>query len=172
MRATTEPRIVALSIRLYGALLCLYPAAYRRARGHELRQVFAEHCRAAYARSGARGVALWWLQVLRGLVKAAVGEHVDELREEIGERSVNIHDPRVQRESGTTLKRALYALLCFALMQMATAVMVGAEHSSSSVIELIAIVGAGASIALCFVATARELWAVGRLGKALLDSAR
>ncbi len=83
---------------------------------------------------------------------------------------VNIHDPKVQKESGTAFRRSLQALLCIVLMHLSTLAMVEAGHTGSIILEATMTAVAAASIIACFVAMALELWAMGKVGKALLAS--
>ena len=83
---------------------------------------------------------------------------------------MNIHDPQVHKQSGVTFRRAVQTLLCLVLMQLSTMAMVDAGHTGSLVLEALMTIVAAASIVGCFVATGLEMWAMGKLGKALLDS--
>lgn len=80
MARPRDPRPVALSARAYGWLLRLYPAAFRRAYGRDMAQVFRDACLDAHARAGAWGVLLLWCPILRDLAANAAGEHVAALR--------------------------------------------------------------------------------------------
>ncbi len=63
-----------VSERLYGALLCLYPKAFRAAYGPQMRLTFRDACRAAYHRSGMGGLLALWLPTLLDLFKSALEE--------------------------------------------------------------------------------------------------
>ena len=55
-------------------------------------------------------------------------------------------------------------------MQLSTTAMVDAGHAGLVVLEALMMVVVAASIVGCFVATGLEMWAMGKLSKALLDS--
>src|SRR5262245_6321032 len=62
--------------RLYGALLYLYPGAFRAAYGQQMRLTFRDACRAAYRQNGAGGLWALWLQTLLDLFKSALEERL------------------------------------------------------------------------------------------------
>lgn len=170
-----SPWSVAIAAFLYRASLYLScPDVDRKDRArmvHSLREV----CLAAHRVGGPSAV-------LR-LRRPALTDTDDSTRDENAwmqrqqerwgkDGHVNIHDPRVHGESGATLKKALQALCCVALMQLCITATVGAEQTGSTILEAITVAVLAASIVGCLVTTAREAWAMGRLGKALLDSAR
>jgi hypothetical protein len=70
------PRAVATSLRLFRALLGLYPAGFRRAYGDEIVQVFAQECRDAHQASGASGVLGLWLRECGDLLVGAGAERL------------------------------------------------------------------------------------------------
>jgi hypothetical protein len=57
---TILPKWIALSERIYSALLVLYPTDYRREYGTLMVQVFRDVCRDQYHRQGLPGMVLWW----------------------------------------------------------------------------------------------------------------
>lgn len=59
---------------LYGALLHLYPKAFRAAYGRQMRLTFRDACRAASRRHGAGGLLALWLPTLLDLFKSALEE--------------------------------------------------------------------------------------------------
>ena len=63
-----------LSIWLYGALLYLYPRAFRTAYGQQMRLTFQAVCQEAYRRNGARGLLAIGLATLFDLFRSALAE--------------------------------------------------------------------------------------------------
>ena len=61
---------------LFSALLRLFPSAFRRAFGEEMRRVFVELRRAA-AQRGLRASAAFWRRTVIGMLAAAWHEHRD-----------------------------------------------------------------------------------------------
>jgi predicted permease len=78
MTTTRQP---SWSVRLYAALLWLYPPAFRRQFGPDMRELFVDRWRAEYGRGRRRGVAVLWLRVLADLVSTSALERVSALRE-------------------------------------------------------------------------------------------
>ncbi|HEU5440831.1 MAG TPA: Clp protease N-terminal domain-containing protein [Ktedonobacterales bacterium] len=66
--------LVALSARLYRALLLAYPPRFRRAFGDEMARVFRDSCREAVTRRGPPALVPLWLGTLRDLAISAAGE--------------------------------------------------------------------------------------------------
>lgn len=67
------------SVRLYRALLLVFPASFRRAYGDEMARAFRDQCRDAWRTGGERGVIALWPRALRDLALAASAEHVGGL---------------------------------------------------------------------------------------------
>lgn len=67
-------------MRLYRAMLWLYPASFRREYGAELRATFAAGRR---ARSGAVAVAAFWLAAIADVVTNAAAAHADMLWQDV-----------------------------------------------------------------------------------------
>jgi hypothetical protein len=55
------PVVCGLNARMYAALLWLYPPAFRRAFGPEMRRDFDEACRDRWAAAGWRGLLRLWV---------------------------------------------------------------------------------------------------------------
>jgi hypothetical protein len=91
--ADASARIIAVSERLYRRLLHAYPAAFRHQYGAQMAQVFRDCCRAAYQRSGTRGVLQLWLPTLGDLVRNATAEHASVLRERVRRHRALVHAP-------------------------------------------------------------------------------
>ena len=68
-------RLLRLSERAYQALLYLYPSEHRREYGEWMAQAFRDLSRAAYARSGRRGISALWLQTIVDALTSAGTEH-------------------------------------------------------------------------------------------------
>jgi hypothetical protein len=74
----TPSPLIALSERVYRALLIFYPADYRREYGADMAQVFRDMCRDSYRQGGVWGVLRSWLPVLLDLAITAFEEHRKE----------------------------------------------------------------------------------------------
>jgi hypothetical protein len=73
----TDPRasrLLAVSERVYHALLVLYPADFRRDYGQHMMQVFRDVCRDTYRQRGAAGLVTWWAEALFDLLQTALAE--------------------------------------------------------------------------------------------------
>ena len=68
---TLKSPLIALSERVYRALLILYPADYRSEYGLSMVQVFRDVCRETYRDQGLAGIALWWCSTLLDLTLTA-----------------------------------------------------------------------------------------------------
>lgn len=69
---------VTTSIRLYSALIGLYPKRFREAYGEELLLVFRDCAQDGHQRSGGWGVMQVWLGVLPDLMTSAAEQHAEE----------------------------------------------------------------------------------------------
>lgn len=65
----------SLSRRLYGLLLVVCPAGFRREYGREMSLVFEDRCRELGQRDGAAGFARVWCEAVFDLAAAAAREH-------------------------------------------------------------------------------------------------
>jgi hypothetical protein len=74
MNQAMEPRWIALSGHVYGALLNLYPVVYRREYGWLMRQVFRDVSRDRYYSHGLVVIALWWCRTLFDLTLTVLEE--------------------------------------------------------------------------------------------------
>jgi hypothetical protein len=72
-------RAVSYSVRLYRALLALYPQAHRREYGPLMVQVFRDMCRDAWHTGGHRALAGLWARTVIDLLRTATGEHLAAL---------------------------------------------------------------------------------------------
>ncbi len=74
-------RSVALSVRIYGRLLWIYPAGFRHEYGPLMVQVFQDCCRAAHTQQGGRGLGLLWSQTVHDLAATGLRERLSAWRE-------------------------------------------------------------------------------------------
>jgi hypothetical protein len=72
MNPMIQTPLIALSERIYRALLVLYPAEYRREYGALMLQVFRDMSRDTYRRQGINGIALWWCTTLLDLTLTVI----------------------------------------------------------------------------------------------------
>ena len=70
-----EPGSVTLSLRLYHALLTIYPSGFRQEYGWQMLQVFGDCCRRALRQAGLAGLLLLWGRTLLDAVQTALEEH-------------------------------------------------------------------------------------------------
>lgn len=64
-----------LSIRMYRALIIIYPSEFRQDYGGPMVQVFGDCCRRAFREAGMTGLLLLWWRTLIDTVKTAIEEH-------------------------------------------------------------------------------------------------
>lgn len=69
---TNQPVLIPLSVRLYAALLVLYPKAYRESYGSEMIQLFRDAARDAYCQQGHIGMLSWWLSTVLDLILTVI----------------------------------------------------------------------------------------------------
>lgn len=72
MNQTTPAKWIAVSVRLYSALLILYPVDYRREYGGLMVQIFRDVARDKYRRQGLAGMAFWWCATLLDLTRTVI----------------------------------------------------------------------------------------------------
>jgi hypothetical protein len=72
---THDPQPVAFSIRLYQALLRIYPPAFRREYGWLMAQVFGDCCRRAFQHAGFTGLLPLWARTTLDTLATAIEEH-------------------------------------------------------------------------------------------------
>jgi hypothetical protein len=78
-----QPTKVQTAVRIYTALLWLYPCAHRQDYGPLMAQLFQDQCREAYAQRRPWGVLWLWLRTLWDLGTTAAQEHL-RLTAELG----------------------------------------------------------------------------------------
>lgn len=71
-------RIVAVSDRLYGLILKIYPREFRDEYGEEMAQTLRDQVRDSWTRHGAVGVAALWLRVVLDAIRSALAEHANK----------------------------------------------------------------------------------------------
>jgi hypothetical protein len=86
---------VHLSIRLYKALISIYPAEFRQDYGGPMVQVFRDCCRQTYWEAGMSGLLLLWWRTIFDTVKTAIEEH--------SQRGVNMSKQTFIKLSGWAL---------------------------------------------------------------------
>ena len=59
-----EPPIIALSVRVYQALMLAYPTTFQQEYGSHMAHVFRDCCLRAFRQGGANGMARLWLFTL------------------------------------------------------------------------------------------------------------
>lgn len=69
-----QTKWITFSEHIYGALLILYPAEFRRDYGPLMRQIFRDVSRERYQYQGAAGLALWWCRTLLDLAFTVIEE--------------------------------------------------------------------------------------------------
>jgi hypothetical protein len=74
-----KPNPLALSGRIYSALLYAYPTPFRREYGHPMAQLFRDEARDTLQRSGTVGLIGLWFLTLFDLLKTAFAEHIWEV---------------------------------------------------------------------------------------------
>lgn len=76
-------RLLNISIRVYGTLLKVYPASFRREYGEEMTILFREMGEDALQRSGTIGLVRLWCRLLVDVTFTAIGQHLRETRRRI-----------------------------------------------------------------------------------------
>jgi len=67
--------IVAISVKVYRALLVAYPAKFQQEYGSHMLQVFRDCCLRTFRQSGSNGMARLWAVTLFDLVQSVISEH-------------------------------------------------------------------------------------------------
>lgn len=71
-----KPKILAISEKIYGALLRLYPRDHRRDYGEPMAQLFRDQCVDAWQAGRSAGVIKLWLRMLPDIGKTCVREQI------------------------------------------------------------------------------------------------
>ncbi len=90
MSTSSSSLLLSVTDRLYRALLAAYPAAFRRAYGPDLVQLFHDCSRDALRRAGLRGLCNWWGRAVVDLAATAAVQRVAQARIEIGRRKTRL----------------------------------------------------------------------------------
>jgi hypothetical protein len=70
-----ENPLIAISVRVYQALLVAYPTKFQQEYGPHMLQVFRDCCLRAVRRSGTNGMVRLWIVTLIDLIQTVVSEH-------------------------------------------------------------------------------------------------
>jgi len=70
-----ENPIVAISVKIYQALLVAYPAKFQQEYGSHMLQVFRDYCLRTVSQSGTNGMVRLWIVTLFDIVQSIVSEH-------------------------------------------------------------------------------------------------
>ncbi|MGH7524308.1 MAG: ABC transporter permease, partial [Gemmatimonadales bacterium] len=81
----SDDRVVRVSERFYRLLLLVYPPAFRRRFGVDMRQLFADQY-AGVRRSHPTGVPRFWCAIILDLLRTAVPERIADLQQSIANR--------------------------------------------------------------------------------------
>lgn len=73
-----ENPIVAVSVRVYQALLVAYPTKFQQEYGSHMLQVFRDSCLRTFHQSGTNGMARLWAVTLFDLIQSLVSEHTQK----------------------------------------------------------------------------------------------
>lgn len=73
---------IHLSERIYSFLLKFYPKAYREEFGDEMKYLFSESCKDAYAQDGWIGIATLWGRTSMDWLASVVIEHLENRQED------------------------------------------------------------------------------------------
>jgi len=90
MSTSSSSLLLSVADRLYRALLVAYPAAFRRACGPDLVQLFHDCSRDAWRRDGPRGLCGWWGRALLDLVVTAGTQRMAQAREGAARRRARL----------------------------------------------------------------------------------
>ncbi len=98
-----EPRIIRLSLRLYGGLLCLGPKEFRQEYEQEVLKDFRHCCRNAYTRDGICGVLQLWPSMFAKALVDMGAEHFSE--------AASREKKRLSAQKQTTRTKALISAM-------------------------------------------------------------
>lgn len=97
--ASSSPRIVTCSIRVYQWLLWLGPAEFCREYAPSILQSFRQCCQDAYRQRGTWGVLRLWLPLFGEVVGGMLAEHLSALQHTLVRDERILHMLRTQRRS-------------------------------------------------------------------------
>jgi capsular polysaccharide biosynthesis protein len=81
MSKSCEPKLVALSTKIYERLLALYPIEHRQEYGPSMTQLFRDQCRDAWTEAPGWALGLLWLRTSIDLIKTSTLEHLRNLKQ-------------------------------------------------------------------------------------------
>ena len=73
-----ENPIVAISVKIYRALLVAYPTKFQQEYGSQMMQVFRDCCLRAFRQSGTNGILKLWALTLFDFVQSLIEEHLQK----------------------------------------------------------------------------------------------
>jgi hypothetical protein len=88
-----ENPIVAISVKIYRALLVAYPTKFQQEYGSHMLQVFRDCCLRTFRQSGTNGMFRLWAITLFDLVQSVVSEHAHkeiEMKKEMKPRDIRM----------------------------------------------------------------------------------
>jgi hypothetical protein len=88
-------RGLRISMRLYQAILTVYPTEFRQAYGGPMLQVFGDCCRRAFVEGGTAGLLTLWWRTLLDTIQTAIEEH--------SQRGINMSKSTFVKISGWAL---------------------------------------------------------------------
>ncbi len=71
-----ELSVVAFSVKMYEALLVVYPTKFQQEYGSEMLQVFQDCCLRAFRQNGTNGMIKLWALTLLDLFRSVISEHL------------------------------------------------------------------------------------------------
>jgi len=88
-----ENPIIAVSVRVYQALLVAYPTKFQQEYGPHMLQLFRDCCLRTFHQGGTNGMFRFWAVTLFDLVQSVVSEHVQkeiEMKKELKPRDIRM----------------------------------------------------------------------------------
>jgi len=85
-----ENPVIAISVRVYQALLVAYPARFQQEYGSQMSQVFGDCCLRAFQHSGTYGILKLWVITLIDLFGSALAEHLQKENEMTRSRFIKL----------------------------------------------------------------------------------
>src|SRR5689334_22388920 len=109
--------LVRRSERLYDFVLQFYPKSYRQAFGEEMKYVFSESLKEAYAENGDQGVITLWGRTIIDAGKSLILQHIENQKERQSMQPKNT-DIVMQNKVFTYIALATAAILAIPLIAM------------------------------------------------------
>jgi hypothetical protein len=96
-----KPKIIAISEKIYGALLHLYPREHRRDYGEPMAQLFRDQCANAWQAGRSAAVMKLWLRMLPDIGKTCVSEQIASIERNDYMKNLNTkHAPTILTVAG------------------------------------------------------------------------